>query len=96
MKRLHEKRTVAEGRKLFAYAALKSLMYFAVGYRQVLWQHSRLADGGHEIRIADPPRHDVHVDMIGNAGSGGAAQVHSNIEALRVVNFAQRSLTALG
>jgi hypothetical protein len=34
--------------------------------------------------------------MVGNAGAGGTAQIHSEIETLRRINFSQRRLRTLG
>jgi hypothetical protein len=75
---------------------LKLLAQFAVGRRQVFGKHARLANRRHEIRVARPARHDVHVDVIGDAGSPGTSQIHSQVETVRVVNFAESRLATLG
>ena len=74
----------------------KLLAQLVVSRRQVFGKHARLANRRHEIRVARPARHDVHVYMIGDAGAGSTSQIHSQIETVRVVNFAESCLTALG
>jgi len=43
----------------------------------------------HEIRIAVPARHDVKVDVVGDAGARRAAGVGADVEALWPQRFAQ-------
>src|SRR2546421_3029657 len=37
---------------------------------------------GHEVRVAVPSRNDVKVHVVGNPGSGGAADVGADVEAI--------------
>ena len=41
----------------------------AVGVLEALGQHPHLADDRHEVRVALPARHDVDVDVVGDAGA---------------------------
>ena len=61
---------------------------------QFLRQHARLADDGHEVRVAVPARHDVHVDVIEHAGAGRLAEVDPHVDAMRSVGLGQRDLGA--
>src|SRR5438552_19159557 len=74
----------------------KLLAQLAVSCRQVFGEHACLANGRNEIRVARPARHDVHMYMIGDAGSSGTTQIHSQIETVRVVSLAERTLATLG
>lgn len=56
---------------------------------------ARLADGGHEVCVANPAWHDVHVKMVCDSGSGGASQVHADVESVGAVDFTHRRLAAL-
>src|SRR6266849_2850854 len=56
---------------------------------------ARFADSGHEIRVAHPPWHEVHMEMISNAGAGRAAQIHAQVEAVRMVDVIDRRHQAL-
>jgi segregation and condensation protein A len=47
-----------------------------------LGNHPDPGHAGHEIHIAGPPRHDVPVQMPGQAGTGNPAEVEADIEAL--------------
>ena len=51
-----------------------------------------LAEGGDEVDVAEPSREDVHVKMSGNARTGGFAEVHSDVEAFRVIDLLERGL----
>ena len=62
---------------------------------QRLRQNPRLAHHRHEVRIRHPARQDVHVDVSGDAGAGGFADVHAQVDAVGVVEFAQDCLHAL-
>jgi 4-amino-4-deoxy-L-arabinose transferase-like glycosyltransferase len=54
------------------------------------------ADDRHKIRIAAPARHDVHMQVFGDAGAGDVAEVHAQIMAMRLVFLVQHSNTTLG
>src|SRR3954453_16482967 len=55
------------------------------GCQQVLRDHLHVAEHGHEVRIAAPARNDVQVAVVGDAGSGNAADVPAEVVALRGV-----------
>ena len=54
------------------------------GAGHILGDHADLADDSHEIRIAAPPGNDVDVEMIVDSGSRRLAQVHADVEPLRL------------
>src|SRR5215469_9110391 len=56
---------------------------------QILRQHPRFADRRHEVGIAHPARKSMHVQMIGDARAGAAANVEADIEALGPINDAK-------
>ena len=56
----------------------------------MLRHHLRVGEHRHEARVAGPARDDVHVHVLGDAGSGGAADVAAEVEAGRPVERAQR------
>lgn len=49
-----------------------------------LGQDACRAEHGHEVCVAAPARDDVLVEVFGDSGSGGFAQVDTNIEAVGV------------
>ena len=49
---------------------------------QGLGQDPGVGHGGHEVGVAVPPGQDVHVEVAGNAGAGGPAQVGADVEAV--------------
>src|SRR5689334_16471101 len=53
---------------------------------QIFRKHSRLADRRHEIGIAGPARHHVHMDVAGYTRTGGLADVHSEVITRGLVN----------
>lgn len=55
---------------------------------------TRLADCGDEVDVAEPTRQDVHVKVTSHAGTGGFAQIHSDVEAVRVIDLCQCGLSA--
>src|SRR5262249_4531841 len=60
--------------------------------REFLRQYPRLADHADEAGVRYPAWQHVHVDMAGDARAGGLAQIHSQIETFRFVEFAENSL----
>ena len=62
---------------------------------QFLGQHARLTDDRHEVGVAIPARHDVHVQVIEHAGAGGLAEVQPHVEAVGVVRLGQHTLGRL-
>ena len=61
---------------------------------QVFGQHPRLADDGHEVGVAVPARHQVHVQVIEDAGAGRTAEIDPDVDALRLVRLASATLSA--
>ena len=59
------------------------------GLRQLLGQHARLADDGHEVGVAVPARNDVEVQVIEDAGAGRLAEVDADVDAVRRVRLGQ-------
>src|SRR5688572_12040176 len=59
-----------------------------VGGGQGFGQHAGLGQGGHEVGVAVPAGHAVHVEVAGNAGAGAAPQVGTHVQAVgRVAGF---------
>ena len=56
---------------------------------KVLGDDPRLPHRGHETGIACPARHNVDVGVLGDASPGSCTHVDADIEALRLVDFAQ-------
>ena len=63
---------------------------------QFLRQDTRFTDDAHEIRIANPPRHHVQMEVLADAGAGGLPQIHPNIETFRPVEFLKGANASLG
>src|SRR6266511_2720452 len=57
---------------------------------QVLGEHARLGDGGHEVRVAVPPRQRVQVDVPGDARAGRAPEVHPDVDSVGCVRRLER------
>src|SRR5260370_14620042 len=72
------------------------LMELRLGVGRFSRQHACLSDRCDEIRVANPARHDVHVNVLSNACPCSAAQVHSDVESLWPIYLSQRRLTTLG
>jgi hypothetical protein len=67
-----------------------------VGCGQFLGFDAGFGYYGHEVGIAGPAREDVEVEVAGDSGAGSAAEVHAEVEALRVINIFEGYLDALG
>lgn len=52
-----------------------------------LRQDARLAEDGHEIRVARPARDNVQVDVVWHARARRLADVRAEVEGVRVVGF---------
>ena len=52
------------------------------GLRQFFRQHAHLADDRHEVGVAVPARHEVHVQVIDDARAGRTAEVDADVDAL--------------
>ena len=57
-----------------------------------LGQHAHLAHDGHEVGVAVPARHQVHVHVVDDAGAGRTAEVQADVHPLRVVDLGERHL----
>jgi hypothetical protein len=66
-----------------------------IGGGEIFRDDARVADGGHEVCVANPARKDVDVNVIHDTGAGGFSQVHAKIEAGGLIDFAQRRLAPL-
>ena len=62
---------------------------------QIFWQHARLAHGGHKVGVAGPARHGVQMQVPGHARAGGLANIHAEVESMRLVDPLQRALRQL-
>ena len=62
---------------------------------QFFGEDAGFADDAHEIGIAEPARQRVKVDVTGDAGAGGAANVHAQIHAVRLIGCGEGFLDAL-
>ena len=71
-------------------------MEFLVGGGQIFGFDASFGYYGHEVGIAGPAREDMEVEVAGDAGASGAAEVHAKIVALGVIGFFQGELDALG
>ncbi len=61
-----------------------------------LRQHADVADDRHEVGVAGPARHDVHVQVVGDAGAGGLAEIDADVQALRAVHLGHGDFGARG
>src|SRR5918996_740618 len=57
---------------------------------KVIGKDFRISGNGHEVGGAVPSRDDVPVEVIRNPGAGGHAQVHADVEPIRLHRFLQR------
>src|SRR5512143_2019503 len=62
---------------------------------QRLRQDSRFPDHANEVRVRYPARKDVHVNMSCDSSACCLAQIHSEIQSVRVIERAQNHLHAL-
>src|ERR1700674_3292991 len=62
----------------------QSLAQFRVGRGKLFRLEARFAHRGHEIRVAGPAGHEMHMEMMGNAGAGRGAQIHARVDAVRM------------
>src|SRR5712691_10011868 len=56
---------------------------------QIFRVHARLARHGHEVRIPDPARQHVQVQMSSHSRARGAAEIHSQVHPIGLVIRAQ-------
>ena len=62
---------------------------FSVCGGERLGEDAHLAYDGHEICVAVPARHDVHVQVLVYAGAGDFADVHADVESVRLHELRQ-------
>ena len=60
-----------------------------VGNLERFWQNPSLAGDGHEIRVSNPTRQYMHVDVSGDPGASGSADIHAHVDGIRSVDLAQ-------
>jgi len=68
---------------------------FAKGCFEAFREYPGFSDNRHEIRIANPAGNNVHVKVMLHPGSGTTAEIHSDIEAIRMVGLLQSELAPL-
>ena len=74
---------------------LKNFQNPAASNSQFFGQDARFSGDGHEIRIANPSRHNVKMKMFANAGARAMTEIHAHIEPFGVVQLLQRTNAAL-
>ena len=60
---------------------------FAICRGEVFRVDACFADGGHEVGVAYPAGHDVQVNVVCDACSGGVAQIHAEVETVRAIGL---------
>jgi hypothetical protein len=68
----------------------------APGYIESLGEDPSLSGDGHEIGITNPAWEHVHVDVTGDSGASGFAQIHAQVDAVGMVGGAESALGVLG
>ena len=74
---------------------IKRLPNADVSLVKVFGEHAGFADDAHEIRVGHPAGKHVHVDVSGDAGPGGLADVHAEIDSVGMIELAQDAFHAL-
>ena len=54
---------------------------FADRFFKWFWQHPRLGDRGHEVGVGFPPWKNVHMQVVGHAGTACSPLVQPNVDA---------------
>ena len=70
-------------------------MQFFESCGKILRLKACLCDCGHEIRIADPARQHVKMQVSGNAGASAASEIHAQVISLRMINAGKGLLNVL-
>jgi len=65
---------------------------FVEGCFEIFGKNSGFSNNCHEIGIAYPPRHNVHVKVMLDARTGTSSEIHSDIETIRLVGLLEREL----
>ena len=73
----------------------KGLAQAAPGDVESLWEDSGLGGDGHEVGVAEPARKHMKVQVVGDTGSGGLAEVEAEVYAVGVVDVAEDGLNLL-
>src|SRR5208283_3324112 len=82
----------SEARDRFFSSSPQRLPQLLKRVLQFLRMHARLARHGHEIRISDPSRQHVQMQVPRHAGAGGLPQIHSQVHSVGRVTRAQSRL----
>ena len=94
---MREKR--GEGEKFFlerrARGSRKIREKARIRARKLLGKHPRFGDYGDEAGVSGPAGQDVHVQMMGDAGTGGAAEVEPEVEPVGMILGVEGVLAAL-
>lgn len=81
---------VRDSNLFFSIQSLKSFPQLLPRFPQTFRNHFRVSNYGHEVGVAIPARHEVKMQMRVDAGAGGFADVHADVEAVRRHHFFQR------
>jgi len=68
---------------------------FVEGCFEIFGKNPGLSNNCHEVGIAYPPRHNVHVKVMLDPSTGTSSEIHSNIEPIRLVGLLERELASL-
>src|SRR5271154_1023283 len=68
---------------------------FGPCYIQWLGKYTSFCSHRHKICITQPARKHVQVNVVGDAGTSGLAEVEAHVDAARSVHLAQRNFGAL-
>jgi len=69
---------------------LKHFRHPPVRNREFLWKDPSLCSDAHEVCIANPPRHDVQMEVLADSGAGAMSEIHPHVEPFRPIQRAQR------
>ena len=75
---------------------MQGLAELCPGYVEGLGQNAGFGGDGHEVGITTPSREGVEVDVVGDSGSGGLAEVHAEVDAVGMVDLAEAAFDLLG
>ncbi|MCK7482135.1 MAG: hypothetical protein M0C28_37015 [Candidatus Moduliflexus flocculans] len=62
----------------------QGLAQLAAGRLEMLGDDPHIGKHRHEIGVTGPARHDVLMQVVGHAGAGNRAEIHADIETLRL------------
>jgi hypothetical protein len=64
--------------------SIEKLHQLIVRTLQILWDHLRFCDDGHEIIVAIPPRHHMVMQVSRDTGPGDTPEVDSDVVTIRI------------